>query len=526
MAEALNAKSYLALLKKSGIVAEDKLKASLGRLAASANGQAIKTQQLSEHILSEGLITSWQNDQLMAGRHKGFFLGKYRLLRLLGAGGMSAVYLAQHTITKHLRAIKVLPKSRIADKTYLERFYLEGRAAASLRHPNIAQIVDLDNEGDIHFMVMEYVDGVDLEKKIRAEGPLTIGAALEYLRQSAEGLKHAHSRNIIHRDIKPANLILTTATNQIKILDLGLALVQNNQESLTVLHDEKVMGTADYLSPEQAIDSHKVDQRADIYSLGCTLYFMIVGHPPFPEGTIAQRVAKHQTVDPPELTSIRSDCPVQVSRLCQMMMNKKPSERFADCDVLLQALRKVNAALTLTNSPSGDAAKVNSKSPPALSPEVARTAAATPVNDRAKAERVSAAPAMAEAKQAAKPVKNGPTVAPKSKPAGNIGQQLQGIEAAHAVPTAQSGMAIEIPDSIEAVKRNEEVGDLSGLADLDSGASSFALGDLAFKTVASPATSRRTANGRKSNSKSVIIVGAIVGLMFLGLMVVLYFLTR
>ena len=156
---------------------------------------------------------------------------------------------------------------------------------------------DVDNEGDTHYIVMEFIEGKDLNTIVKQEGPLPLELACNYIAQSAEGLEHAHENGLIHRDVKPANLLVDTK-GIVKILDLGLALFSDNERaSLTVEHNENVLGTADYLAPEQAVNSHKVDHRADIYGLGCSLYFLLTGHPPFPEGTLAQRIAKHQIAD-------------------------------------------------------------------------------------------------------------------------------------------------------------------------------------------------------------------------------------
>jgi len=333
-----SAKSFLKILERSGIVAEERLKQELTSLKQKANGRTVKTNELVEHLVESGLITNWHTDKLLAGKYKGFFLGKYKLLRHLGSGGMSSVYLAEHRISEQLRAIKVLPRKKVSDKSYLDRFYLEARAAASLNHPNVVRIYDICNENDTHYMVMEYVQGEDLYELVTANGVVEIKDAIKYVAQAAEGLTHAHQRDLVHRDIKPANLLKTTE-GVVKILDLGLALVsQEDGESLTVLHNEKVMGTADYLSPEQAVNSHNVDSRADIYSLGCTLYYLLAGHPPFPKGSLAQRIAMHQSKEPADLRESRPDCPDSLVLVCQKMMKKNPDERYQTCAEIKTAL--------------------------------------------------------------------------------------------------------------------------------------------------------------------------------------------
>ena len=333
-----SAKSFLSLLEKSGIVADGKLKASLAKLADAADGSKVDTEKLSSHLVDSGLITSWHVDKLLGGKYKGFFLGKFKLLGHLGSGGMSSVYLAQHKVSQQTRAMKVLPRKRVSDKSYLERFYREGQAAAALNHPNVVRIYDICNEGDTHYMVMEHVKGSDLYEIVKKSGPLAPEVAAEYILQAAAGLQHAHDKGMVHRDIKPANL-LRTDEGVVKILDLGLALFQQEEEeSLTVLHNEKVMGTADYLSPEQAVNSHNVDHRADIYSLGCTLYFLLVGKPPFSEGSLAQRIAMHQTKYPKSLKEVRPEVPDELVAICEKMMLKDPDERYGTSDQVSRAV--------------------------------------------------------------------------------------------------------------------------------------------------------------------------------------------
>jgi serine/threonine protein kinase len=235
-------------------------------------------------------------------------------------------------------AIKVLPKDRVADSSYLARFHREAQAAAKLDHRNIVRAYDVDNEGDTHYMVMEYVEGRDLQQMVREEGPLDYTVAAEFIRQAAEGLSHAHHSGLIHRDVKPANL-LVDRRNVVKLLDLGLArFTGDEQASLTVAYDENVLGTADYLAPEQAVDSHGVDARADIYSLGCSLYFLLTGHPPFPDGTLPHRLMCHRNQPPSSVFNDRPDAPQELVAICMKMMAKKPADRY-------QSAQEVGAAL-------------------------------------------------------------------------------------------------------------------------------------------------------------------------------------
>lgn len=315
----------------------DSLKANQGEIAEDP-------AKVAKELVKAGLLTAWHTEKLLAGKYKGFYLGKYKLLGHIGTGGMSSVYLAEHTRMADKRAIKVLPKSRVKDATYLARFQLEAKAIASLNHPNIVSAYDIDNEGDTHYIVMEYVQGVDLQVLVRRDGPRSPAEAALLLAQAADGLEHAHQRGVIHRDVKPANLLLDT-DGRIRLLDMGLALMSaHDDESLTVVHNENVLGTADYLAPEQALNSHTVDHRADIYGLGCTLYFLLTGKPPFPEGSLAQRIAKHQREMPPPIRKFRNDCPGELEGICVKMMQKQPEYRYQSAADVAQALRKFAAS--------------------------------------------------------------------------------------------------------------------------------------------------------------------------------------
>jgi serine/threonine protein kinase len=323
------ANKLLDLVRRSGLVDEAKLTSFLEKTARS-HGEAVFEDhpRLAELMIQEGLLTRWQADKMLAGKHKGFRLGKYKLLGQIGKGGMSSVYLAEHELMKRRVAVKVLPRNRVNDSSYLERFRLEARAVAKLDDPNIVRAYDIDNEGDVHYIVMEYVDGLDLHQMVAQNGPLDFDTAADYIAQVANGLQHAHEMGLVHRDIKPANC-LVDRHNTVKLLDLGLAkLTEDDQASLTMANEENVLGTADYLAPEQALNSHEADHRSDIYSLGCTLYFLITGGPPFPEGSISERLLKHQTTKPESIFKTRPDAPPSLVDICETMMSKKPDERF------------------------------------------------------------------------------------------------------------------------------------------------------------------------------------------------------
>ncbi len=329
----------LELLRRSRLVSDAQLREFLDRLNdAPSDERPQDATQLAEAMVNARLINQWHAENLLNEKYKGFILGKYKLLGHLGTGGMSSVFLAEHPVMERLVAIKVLPKRYVEDQNYLDRFRREARAAAALDHPNIVRAYDIDNDGDRHYIVMEYVEGRDMQKLIKEDGPLSDVAAADYIAQAARGLQHAHDAGLVHRDVKPANCLVDTK-GVLKLLDMGLAkFSQDDRPALSAIYDDSVVGTADYLAPEQAVDSQRVDSRADIYSLGCTLYFLLTGQPPFPEGTIAERLLKHQTEEPVPLYKLRPDVSPLIAELCRRMMIKSRDDRIQFASVVDEEL--------------------------------------------------------------------------------------------------------------------------------------------------------------------------------------------
>ena len=279
------AEDFFSIIEKSGL-----LTLSQVAHARDAADRTDNAQATAWRLVNQELISRWQASQLLAGRYA-FHLGKYRLIEPLGRGGMGSVFLGHH-VTMHRRvALKVHSRRAAEDPNSLERLLAEARAVASLDHPNIIRAYNVDNDGDHYYFVMEYVEGVDLERLVRSDGPLDDDRAMDYIRQAADGLDHAHQRNMVHGDVKPSNL-LVNLQGVIKILDLGLARFAGDEEFGTGGGDRAILGSVDYLAPEQAIESPDRDHRADIYSLGCTLYFLLTGHPPFAQGTLAERISQ------------------------------------------------------------------------------------------------------------------------------------------------------------------------------------------------------------------------------------------
>jgi len=325
----ITSERFVTMVAKSNLIDEDTLERFLKKVRDKCGGKLpSNSRKLATAFSRAGLLTEWHIEKIFAGKYRGFFLGRYKLLGHIGTGGMSSVYLAEHVGLHDKRAIKVLPKKRVHDASYLARFKLEAQAIASLNHPNIVLAHDIDNEGDTHFIVMEYVDGLDLQMLVRRDGPLDFSTAADIISQAARGLEHAHQRGVIHRDVKPANLLMDP-NNRVRLLDMGLALMASEEDhSLTVANNENVLGTADYLAPEQAINSHQVDHRVDIYGLGCTLYYLLTGRPPFSDGTLAQRIIKHQNEMPRSVRELRPDCPGELEGMCVKMLQKEPKYRY------------------------------------------------------------------------------------------------------------------------------------------------------------------------------------------------------
>jgi serine/threonine protein kinase len=321
-------------LEKSNLLTPEELDQARKLLPADADAKTI-----GNLLIQKKLLTRWQAGQILAGR-TALTLGKYRLLERLGKGGMGSVYLAEHRQMKRRAAIKTLPVDAHQDAAAESQLLAEAQAIAMLDHRNIVHAFDLEVEGDLHFLVMEYVEGEDLQQLVEREGPLPFDRAADYIAQAAEGLAHAHGRGLVHRDIKPANLLLERQ-GLIKISDFGLAHAgsQTAPASRPASQVNTALGTVDFLSPEQALDQDSVDQRSDIYSLGCTFYFLLTGLPPFPEGSLAERLVKHQTEEPRSILKLRPDAPHELVKACRKMMAKKPEQRFASAKEVATLLR-------------------------------------------------------------------------------------------------------------------------------------------------------------------------------------------
>ena len=271
-------------------------------------------------------------------------VGSYRLLKPLGAGGMSSVFHAVHGESGLEVALKILPRSLAKNPTLLQRFLREAKNAESLQHPSIVAIYDRGVDQGRYYLALEYIPGGDLHERVRNGGPLKPREAIAIIRSSAQGLEYAAGQGVIHRDVKPANLLLTSE-GTVKVTDLGLAL-QIEDEDERVTRDGTTVGTVDYMAPEQARDSRATNVRSDIYSLGCTFYYLLAGTPPFSGGDIGSKLRRHALETPPDIRKSHPEVSPALARLIQRMMAKSPAARFADYAQLIRALDELPIADT------------------------------------------------------------------------------------------------------------------------------------------------------------------------------------
>jgi serine/threonine-protein kinase len=303
----------------------------LDELNRDLAGRFDQPADLARELYRRRWLTLFQLKEIFLGRGGELVLRQYVLLDLLGEGGMGRVFKALHRRLDRTDALKVVRREHLDKPDALPRFQREARAAARLHHPNIVTVYDADEDNGVHFLAMEYVDGTDLARWVKDHGPLPVGRACDFVRQAALGLQHAHERGMVHRDIKPANLLLTADQRTVKVLDLGLARLhatEDRPESAGGLtHSGILMGTPDYMAPEQAVNSHEVDIRADVYGLGCTLHFLLTAAPPFPVGSLTQKLLWHQHNDPEPLEKLRPDLPPGLADVVRKMMAKRAADR-------------------------------------------------------------------------------------------------------------------------------------------------------------------------------------------------------
>jgi serine/threonine protein kinase len=329
---------------------------------------------LAKELLQRGWLTAFQVNHLLQGRGAELVLGQYLLLERLGEGGMGQVFKARHQLMDRIVAIKVIRKERLAHADAVQRFHREIRLAAQLNHPHIVQAYEAGQIGETHFLVMEYAEGTDLHRLIQKGGPLPVAQACAYIRQAALGLQHASERGLVHRDIKPSNLQVTAQGTVVKILDMGLARLQASDGSAggggELTQSRVIMGTPDYMAPEQIDDPRRVDIRADLYSLGCTLYFLLAGRPPFPDGAWEEKLVCHRKVEPPPLEGVRPEVTPALGAILRQMMAKRPEDRYLTPAAVADALASLGPLTVPISTVDAAIQEAQSQPPPITAPKV------------------------------------------------------------------------------------------------------------------------------------------------------------
>jgi serine/threonine protein kinase len=345
--------TFVSALRDHGIMPPSQVE----ELSSSLQERFSDPRSLAKELVKRGWLTAYQAVQVLHGRGPNLVLGPYLILENLGRGAMGQVYKAQHRLMNRIVAIKVIHKGVACHPDALNRFLREVRASARMSHPNIILAHDAAQIGETHLLVMEYVEGTDLGRLVQQRGPLPVPQACEYIRQAALGLQHAHERGLVHRDIKPSNLLLTAKNAVVKILDLGIARLDetppettkpaaeepgdtcpSNRSGSDLTQSGTVIGTPDYIAPEQAADPRQADTRSDIYGLGCTFYFLLTGRPPFPEGSQSEKLLCQQRLEPPPAECLRPDLPAGVVTALRTMMAKRQVDRYQSPALVVEAL--------------------------------------------------------------------------------------------------------------------------------------------------------------------------------------------
>lgn len=311
----------------AGLATVDELRAVWAALPADKRPK--DPQQFAQILRAQQKLTEYQAQVLLQGKASALSFGNYVLLSQLGVGASGHVFRAKHKMSGREVAIKVLAASVAQNEKSVKRFHREVQATAKLAHPNIVRAVDAGEINGQHYMVMEFVDGEDLSSRVKKQGPLDVKTAVQCLLHAGRGLEYAHAQGIIHRDIKPGNMLCDRA-GTVRLLDLGLVRFEDSGEATGdgLTGTQQVMGTIDYMAPEQVLDTRHADARCDIYSLGCTLFYLLTGRKAYEGKGVVDRIMQHRTAEIPSLVKLGSGVPDDVDRIFRKMVSKKPVDRY------------------------------------------------------------------------------------------------------------------------------------------------------------------------------------------------------
>lgn len=331
----------------SGLATEDEARGILAQYVP----RATSAEELAEALIAGRELTPFQARRILRQQGASLKLGNYLLIDLLGKGSMGVVYQARHRRMDRIVALKVLP-ARLSQKPGLiERFQREVKAVARLSHPNIVVAHDADEVDGVNYYVMEYVDGMDLATLVKRNGVMSVQQAADLIRQAARGLGYAHDHKVVHRDVKPANLLLDTE-GQLKILDMGLARIEDEIGKLAELTGSGlIVGTVDFMSPEQGMNTHSADARSDIYSLGATLWNLLTAKPLYGGETLTQRMHGHQNSPIPSLRDARPDVPEWLELIFRRMVAKRPDDRYQSMSEVVTALDRRDSPVEMSVAP-------------------------------------------------------------------------------------------------------------------------------------------------------------------------------
>jgi serine/threonine-protein kinase len=489
--------TFLDCLRESGILSAEELDRVIDPASASISDDPGRT--LEQTLVDAGVITGFQMEAISRSAYSELRIGNYDVLDRLGSGGMGAVFKARHRRMKRIVALKVLSRAMAQDATFLQRFQREVETIARLSHPNIVMAFDADEAEAGPFLVMEYVNGPDLASLVQKQGPFSVAGAVDCILQAARGLEYAHSQNIIHRDIKPANL-MRDASGVVKVTDLGLARFSAlaagaASASSSITQAGGIVGTVDYMPPEQSLDPANIDHRADIYSLGATLHYLLFGQPPYQGPSLMAMLLKHREAPIPSLCEARKDVPAELDAIFRRMEAKTPADRYQTMTEVVGALESVQAILKefiasgsqeskIGNQESGiksqepgqpptsefrppqepatgvwQESPVSSNSPGSISPET------TMVTSQADTAQTIVPGKPAESKSADSIIKKVVLVEPSRAQSGIIRKylQAQGVQHVVAVATGQEALQAVNSDRPDAIISALHLPDMTGV---------------------------------------------------------------